>query len=262
MSNEAVGMMRQAATVVLLRQGDSGPAEIQVLLLERPNGAAFAPGTQVFPGGSVDVSDQDPKWKDLAEGWSDSEVDPRTPLWIRIAAIRETYEETGVLLAVRRDLSPCTPQDLSSSEPMRRSLRSGDGQAFRTGLKERGLLPNVRGLTFCAHWITPAGLPRRFDTRFFLALLPDGQEPAPDPLGEHTGMRWISPALALEEATQGLCQLLPPTRAALKLVASATDPAELLAATSRSSVETIEPRLEDVNQQRYPGLDVGRLLGH
>lgn len=253
--------MRQAATVVLLRRVPSTPAQIEVLLLERPAGAAFAPGTQVFPGGSVDCSDRDPRWWDLVEGWSDSEVDPRTPLWIRINAIRETYEETGVLLALRPDRSPCTPEDLSHLEPMRRGLRTGDGRTFRAGLAARGLLPDVRALVFCAHWITPAGLPRRFDTRFFLAELPEGQEPAPDPMGEHTGLRWAIPGVALEEASQGLCQLLPPTRAVLGLVASARGVADLLAGGADGSIQTIEPRLEDVNQEHFPGLDVDRVLG-
>lgn len=244
---------------MLLRPAESPSEPPRVLLLERPNLAAFAPGTQVFPGGSVDPADRDPGWSRLLPSWSDRGRDPRAPLALRLAAVRETYEEAGVLLGRHRDGSRPTAEDIERLSSVRAQMRAGRADQFRVGLAAADLVPDVEELIFCAHWITPSGLPRRFDTRFFLTPWPLGQEPQPDPLGEHISLRWAAPSIALEEARQGRCQLLPPTRAVLEELATAHSVEDAMARAREARVETIQPRLEDVTEERYPGLDVSRL---
>ena len=255
-------MMRDAATVVLLRAPATTGAAPEVLLLSRPATAKFAPGTQVFPGGSVDPADEDPLWAPLL-GSDSTAPDASTPApSIKLAGVRETYEESGVLLARGSGGAPCTRAQLAAVEVVRPQLRSGDAPALRRILETVGLQPDLVGLVFCAHWITPEGLPRRFDTRFFMAALPPGQIPAADPMGEHSSMRWVDPGTALEEARQGLCQLLPPTRAVLAQIACSHAVEEALATARESPVVTIQPQLGDVNPERYPGLDISTLRGH
>jgi len=247
---------REAATVALLRPGHSGP---QVLLLGRPASASFAPLTEVFPGGSVDRADADPKWRSPQGLSAEATWDARASLRLRVAAIRETYEECGVLLARDAQGHGCSPQQLAELAPYRALMRAGEPGAFRPALERLGLALALDEIVFCAHWVTPEGLPRRFDTRFFLAELPRGQAPTPDPLGEHVSLRWALPATALAEGRRGECQLLPPTRALLEWLADATSVAEALRQGRAATVVTVRPRLDDVTADRYPGLDLSTL---
>ncbi len=232
-----------------------------VLLLERPAHASFAPGSLVFPGGSVDEADRDPAWADLSQLPDDAGFDPRAPLAIRIAGIRETFEESGILLARRDDGAPLTDADWSGMIEIRHRLRAGGAAIFRSEMAAHGLKPDVRSLRFCAHWITPEGLPRRFDTRFFMTVLPPGQTAQADPLREHVSLQWADPAGALASAEEGLAQLLPPTRAVLRQVALARSVDEALCRAQEEPIETIQPVLRDVTEENFPGLDVSRLDG-
>ncbi len=262
MTDLGKSVVRDAATVVLLRPPQAPGSGPQVLLLGRPASAKFAPGTQVFPGGSVDYADSDQAWAHLLDPNAANSKSQITEPRLKLAAIRETFEECQILLARGPDGAPCTAAQLAAVEAVRPRLRSGDPSALRTAFESVGLRPDLDGLVFCAHWITPEGLPRRFDTRFFLAPLPPGQNPQPDPLGEHSSLRWVDPGIALEEARQGICQMLPPTRAVLAQVASAHSLEEALAIARETPVITIQPRLEEVNPERYPGLDLATLRGH
>ena len=259
MPSTSAQVMKDAATVVLLAAPVRSGGAPAVLLLERPSQAKFAPGTQVFPGGSVDVADLDPGWANVIHLPSDGDPDPRASLATRLAGVRETFEETGILLARRGDGSPATAEDLRRLTELRTVVRSGHAESFRAGLVDAGLEPDLEGLVFCAHWITPAGVPRRFDTRFFLSRLPPGQVAQPDPLGEHVSLRWVDPTNALEDAELGLCQLLPPTRAVLRQVAQARSVEVAMELARHATVATIQPLLEDVTEENYPGLDVSRL---
>lgn len=252
------GEIRDAATLALIRTRGS---ELQVLLLGRPAGASFAPRTQVFPGGSVDVSDRDLQWRRLLGDRAGREWDVRADLAVRVAAIRETYEECGVLLAGDPQGQLCTSQRQAELEPTRDRLRSGEPGLLLPALARLQLRPAVDEIAFCAHWVTPEGLPHRFDTRFFVAAIPLGQEPAGDTLGEHVSLRWVGPAQALAEGLRGECQLLPPTRAVLAWLASSTSVEDVLVRARGAVVETMRPRLEDVTSARYPGLDLSTLHG-
>jgi 8-oxo-dGTP pyrophosphatase MutT (NUDIX family) len=159
---------RPAATVLLLRGG----APWEVLMMLRPGGADFAPGAHVFPGGSVHPEDR-------------LLGDPAAA-----AAIRELFEELGILLA-RGPAGFATEKD---AERLR--LRLAHGVSFPLALKEARLTPAVEELVYFARWVTPAQLRRRFDTRFYLARQPAGQEVHPQP-GEVEAWRWVSAADAL-----------------------------------------------------------------
>ncbi len=177
---------RPASTVVLLRDGVAG---VEVALLQRAANLGFARGMYVFPGGALDVADAE-----LGDPWL-------------VAAVRETFEECGVLLT-----DPAPPAAAFAD-------RERD---FAGLLAEFGLKPNLAALHPFAHWVTPEVESRRFDTRFFAAALPAGQDLA-DFTTEHQNVGWFDPA-----AIDGL-PMLPPTTAALADIARFDTVAEALA---------------------------------
>ncbi len=187
---------RPASTVLLLRGTDPW----QVLMLRRPGGADFAPGAHVFPGGSVHAEDR---------LLGDS---------LRGAAVRELFEELGILLA-RNPRGPATEADAD-----RIRLRLAHGISFPTALKEAHLEPALDELAYFARWVTPEQLRRRFDTRFYLARLPAGQEVHPQP-GEVDEWFWVSPEEAFADAA---FTMVFATERVLRMVAVESDADSLL----------------------------------
>lgn len=214
-----------SATLLLLRDSDDG---LQVLMTTRHAEAGFASGALVFPGGKVNPDDER-----LAAGNLDS--DPAT-LPRRIAAIRETHEECGILLARRPGR-----RDLLSPETIRQ-LRGSHGAdlSFAT-LVDRGAIEIATDLLVVfAHWITPHGRPRRFDTHFFLAPAPEGQVARHDGR-EAVDARWISPHAALRDADAGLISMVFATRMNLAKLGRSRTVADALAAARASTVVTVCP---------------------
>jgi recombination protein RecT len=199
---------RPAATVLLLR--DANPWEL--LLIHRPGGADFAPGAYVFPGGTVHDGDR---------VWGDE---------IRGAAVREVFEEVGILLARGATDAHCVR--------VREMLEAGS--TFSRALGELGLEPSLGELVSFARWITPAQLRRRYDTEFFLARMPEGQAVHPQE-GEVTDWLWISPASALESPD---VTLVYATRAVLESVADSRDVESLFSHARRlEHIPIVEPRM-------------------
>ncbi|MEI7742235.1 MAG: MBL fold metallo-hydrolase [Chloroflexota bacterium] len=199
---------RPASTVALLRPTAAGP---EVLLTHRPATMAFGPGLHVFPGGAVDAADADPSLADrcafdgpaCAAAWA-WDLEPGTAVAHAVAAIRELHEEAGVLLATHRDGRPVDPRDLARGAPFG-ALVTGLDLVLRTDL----LVPLSR-------WVTPpGGSGRRYDTRFFVAALPDGAEVRHDPR-EVVSHDWLRPAAALAAAARGEILLWPPTSTTLR----------------------------------------------
>jgi len=238
---------RDAATVILLRQVASG---VEAFLLRRTAELEFAPGAYVFPGGSVDARDADETmgWAGPAPADFGSllDVPPDRARALVCAAVRETFEESGVLLAGPANSSPA---DLVSDS----AALAGDRHALLTGsaslgevLGRRGLVLRADLLTPWARWITPEASPRRFDTWFFAAALPPGQtataapEGHADP-GESESGTWLGPAAALEAAQAGEITLLPPTAVTLGELAGHHDVTGILARR-----QVITPRLPKV----------------
>jgi 8-oxo-dGTP pyrophosphatase MutT (NUDIX family) len=203
---------RPAASVLLLK----GARAWQVLMIRRPEGAEFAPGAYVFPGGSVHPED---------EQFADR---------IRAAAVRELFEEVGVLLA-RRGRRFAAAADASR---LRGALSRGT--LWPDALAECGLSPAHDRLAALARWITPEPLRRRFDTWFFVARMPPGQTVEPQP-GEVVDWTWIEPVSALAD---GEVTLVYATRRILESVASEREPGALIRRLRRRKrLLAVRPRL-------------------
>jgi 8-oxo-dGTP pyrophosphatase MutT (NUDIX family) len=210
---------RDAATVMLLRPAEDG-AGVEVLMLRRVAAMKFAPGAYVFPGGSVDPADHG-----SAVGWHGPDpaefgrwlgASPDMARALVAAAVRETFEEAGVLLAGARGGGPlANPSDPSdpSWEADRAALTAGQ-LTLAELLARRGLELRADLLVPWTRWITPEGEPRRFDARFFAAALPAGQV-ATGHAAESDRVEWLRPADAIESARAGQISLLPPTATTL-----------------------------------------------
>jgi len=233
-----------AATVVLLRDD---PAGLEVLLVRRREALAFMGGAHVFPGGRVDNADRaaDPVW---CRGIEQAErrmspLAPRDGVSFYVAAARELFEEAGVLLAVDcqgRPLTLAREGDAARFLAYRAEVLA-DARRFRAVLEAETLALDLERLVFCAHWITPPRFERRFDTRFFLAPMIDGQTADHD-RGETTDSLWIRPADALARDQEGLLQLPPPTRHMLGELTAFGSVASALASYGARVVERREPR--------------------
>ncbi len=236
---------RDAATVILLRPaaasddgpGDDGPG-VEAFLLRRTAELEFAPGACVFPGGSVDARDADSGIGWAGPGPADFgallDVPPDHARALVCAAVRETFEESGVLLA---GPSPADlVRDSAALAADRHALLAG-ATSFGEVLARRGLVLRTDLLTPWARWITPEASPRRFDTWFFAAALPPGQTAtaAPEGFGDHADSgesesgTWLRPAAALAAARAGQITLLPPTAVTLGELAGHHDVAGILA---------------------------------
>ncbi len=253
------GAPRPAATVVVARDRIGGGG-VEVLMALRNLQSDFVGGAYVFPGGAVDPEDTAAELAthvdlDDAEASRRLGVD-RGGLAYYVACARELFEEAGLLLARHRDGQPLAPdRDLAARLVERRRTLNEGTATFLSLLDELDLELEVRQLAYFAHWITPVGPPRRYDTRFFVTGAPDGQVPLHDDkeLVAHT---WVTPAEALERHERGDMQLILPTIKNLEALRRFEDCATLLAAVNApSDVATIEPRIV-----RDPGGGVRILL--
>jgi 8-oxo-dGTP pyrophosphatase MutT (NUDIX family) len=235
---------RDAATVMVLREASAG---LEVLMLRRPAAMKFAPGAYVFPGGSVDASDAAPEigWygPDPAEIGARLGAPADLARALVCAAVRETFEESGVLLAGPADGGDITAASGPSWQADRMALIEG-GLTLAGLLARRGLVIRADLVTPWARWITPVGESRRFDARFFVAALPAGQRPTGH-AAEADEVAWLAPADAIAAARAGDISLLPPTATTLNDFAAATAAGDgvtdLLA--KRRTIEPICPQL-------------------
>jgi 8-oxo-dGTP pyrophosphatase MutT (NUDIX family) len=222
---------RDAATVILVRPGP-GDSGVEVFLLRRTRALEFAPGACVFPGGSVDERDADPSI--TGDGWvGPSPAEFGQLLGIAAdrahalvcAAVRETFEESGVLLA-----GPSRAELVQDSAIQDQHALLEGALSFGDLLSRRGLALRADLLTPWARWITPEISPRRFDTWFFAAALPPGQLAglAGAGPGESDSGIWWQPVAALEAARAGQITLLPPTAVTLAELAAYQDVAGIL----------------------------------
>ena len=235
--------MRPASTVVLLRDGIDG---LEVLLVRRHEAIAFMGGAHVFPGGRVEESDADDRWFAIADGLDVAaagmpDVESVTAAGFHVAAVRETFEEAGVLLARDADggmvtLTSGAPAELAAE---RRALNTGAIRLLELFHRRRWRLA-ADSLTYFAHWVTPAIERRRFDTRFFLAVMPPGQVPVFD-AGETTDGAWLRPAEAIARCREGALALPPPTWTTLRWIEPLHDTQAAVAWGRRKLVPRIEP---------------------
>ena len=234
---------RHAATVVLLRDGADG---IEAYLLRRQKTMAFAAGMYVFPGGSVDPRDEslpDTSW-----------VGPRPAEWASIltadeplaralvcAAVRETFEESGVVLA-GTDADTVVADTTADEWESDRLALLDRSLSLAAMLDRRGLVLRADLLRPWAHWITPEVEPRRFDTRFFVAALPTGQRTR-DVGGEADKVTWIRPTDALAAFERGEIGLMPPTAFTLGELGAYDTVADVIAAGDARDVKPVLPKI-------------------
>ena len=219
--------VRLASTIMLLRDGVAG---LEVFMVVRHHEIDFASGALVFPGGSVEPGD--------SEIVVDTDLRAKTSpdlLALRVGAIRETFEECGLLLArVRgnRDLVNHAIASIIDAE--------GGRADFAAAVQRHDLLPAVDLLQPFAHWVTPSFMPKRFDTHFFLAAAP------PDQLAAHDGREsidslWINPEQALEDAKAGKYTIIFPTRLNLQMLGPAKSVAEAMDQARARKIVTVTP---------------------
>ena len=230
-----VPVARDAGTVCLLRDGADG---LEVFLMRRTTSMAFAAGMHVYPGGAVEASDSQVPVAGRADL---ARVAARTfsddPSAMLVAAARETFEECGVLLAVGADGAPGTVDDALEAD--RVALVAGE-MTFADLLAERGLRVDDGAIVPFAHWVTPEVEDRRYDTRFFMTSVPQGQD-AVYIAGESDRSAWWGPGDALAASADGRMAMLPPTAATLAFLAGHATAASALAAGAEVEVVPLLP---------------------
>ncbi|RAY14956.1 NUDIX hydrolase [Actinomadura craniellae] len=236
---------RDAATVVLLR--DHPVEGLQAYMLRRVASMAFAPGAYVFPGGSVDPRDGDAEigWAGPApEVWGRAfAADDKVARELVCAAVRETFEESLVLLAGPTADSVVDDTRGPEWEADRKALLDRS-QSLAEFLGRRGLVLRADLLRPWTHWITPLAETRRYDTRFFVAAIPAGQQTG-DVSTEADRVAWLRPADAVERARRGELAMLPPTLVTLGELAGYDSVAAVLAAEREVQVHQPEGRIID-----------------
>jgi 8-oxo-dGTP pyrophosphatase MutT (NUDIX family) len=246
-----------SATVTIVRNASRG---IEVLMMKRNLKSGFVPGMYVFPGGGLDDTDLLFKNNNLCNCLDDASASGALGLacdglayWV--AAIREAFEESGLLLA--RDeagtvVSLTDPKIAQRFTDHRRQLNAGT-EVFPTLLQTENLQLAADQLTYFAHWITPVGLPRRYDTRFFMAEAPAGQEPLQDER-ETIAATWVSPGEALSLHQRGEFEMRTPTVRTLESFADYDNVANLRRGlAAKRDVRVILPRIGPDGRRVLPG---------
>jgi glyoxylase-like metal-dependent hydrolase (beta-lactamase superfamily II)/8-oxo-dGTP pyrophosphatase MutT (NUDIX family) len=228
---------RLAATLVPLRDHRGA---LEVLLTTRPDHMRFMGGAVVFPGGAVARADLDPRWErastltPAAAATALHTRDQAGALGAYVCALRESFEEVGLLLGRTETPAPA------------RSEAHG-AAAFLDACLARGVVLATDRLVPAGRWVTPPPSPIRFDTRFFLAEVPRGWEPVPDP-SEVAACRWSSPRAALEELATGRAVMAPPTIEMLQRLASFGNVESALAEAGERSAGVLSARLSPLVQ--------------
>ena len=244
---------RPAASVILLRDGPNG---LEALLLERPSDDRVLSGAQVFPGGKVDPEDADEAWAArfgttataLCTRLGEPDLEPLDALALRVAAVREVFEETGLLLAREADHAQAR-----RAQAMRR-----EGLAFAEIVETLDLRFDAAALPPWSRWVTPrvpSQMRRRFDTRFFAAVLPQGQAVVHDPT-EAVAAAWWNPREAITRYHQGELEMAAPQLMTLAHLARCRTVAEALAEAIRQVPPVIRPEPHERPNGRllcYPG---------
>jgi 8-oxo-dGTP pyrophosphatase MutT (NUDIX family) len=245
--------IREAATVMLVRDAPG----LEVFMLRRNLQADFVAGAYVFPGGAVDADDRDPALLDRCHGRDDAEASalldvPAGGLGFWVAAIRETFEEAGVLLA--RSLETGAAVDLSDPttdarlEAARHEVACGD-RPFLDVVERENLMLEAGALHVFSHWITPPGAPRRYDTWFFVAEAPEGHAYLHDD-GENVESEWVRPADALARSKRGEIELIFPTMRSLQAMADFETGSQFVDAVQRASAGGAAEFVRDHNGER------------
>lgn len=233
----ATGTTRLAATILMLRDGAEG---LEVFMVVRHHEIDFAAGALVFPGGKLAAGDEDPRVRLRCTGITGLAPEQ---VALRVAAIREAFEECGVLLArARGQTTLLGPVRLATLGPRYRKALDQGELGIADMLEAEDLELACEELVPFAHWITPAFMPKRFDTHFYLAVAPADQ------LAVHDGSElvdslWLRPALALSQAAAGVHTLVPATELNVKKLGFSDSVGAALAAARAQPIVTVLPEV-------------------
>lgn len=253
--------IREAATVMVVRDAP----DLHVFMLRRNLNADFVGGAYVFPGGAVDDADRAPELLARCVGRDDAQASRLLGvgaggLGFWVAAIRETFEEAGVLFALDRLTGEPVVGGSEELDLTRLAIGRRE-EAFLEFVERDDLVLDAGALHVFSHWITPQGMPRRYDTWFFVAHAPEGHGYAHDD-AETVASAWVRPTQAIADAERGEFQIIFPTMKNLEAIGRFETAAELLEVTgAASAVDAVEPRIvKDANGIRLllpgdPGYD-------
>lgn len=233
--------VRAASTVMLIREA----AQLEVLMVRRHHKIDFMSGAMVFPGGKIEEADGDPGWADYARGWDSVPETERAP---RVAAVREAFEESGVVIGAED--SAASHAEMIET---RKAIDAGT-LPFLDFIREQKITIDIGRLTLFSRWRTPPISPKRFDTFFFLAPVPTDQIAIHDG-HEAVESEWVAPQEALRLAEAGQRTIVFPTRMNLRLLSSSPTLADAVAAADRRERITVEPRIITRDDKRYLQLD-------
>ncbi len=243
-----------AASVLLLRRAETGDDPFEIYMLRRPDLARFAPGAYIFPGGVLDARDRavasevldpasGPAIAELHRRMADKERfavrDGATAAALLVCAVRELFEEAGVLLARGADGDYLDLGNQRHWAALREEVLA-ERLDFADLLAEEQAQVLPDDLVYFSHWITPEGLPIRFDTHFFLAELPESQDASHYP-GETAGGLWLAPAEGLRRHARGEFRMFPVQRAHLERLAGFESLDELFAFGRAKRVPAVLP---------------------
>ena len=248
---------RPAATVTLVRDTPQG---FEVLMMQRNFQSVFVPGAYVFPGGAVDRADSSSEIAALCTGMDDAQASRKLGIasgglayWV--AAIRESFEEAGILLACNECGDIVTLDDAVRAERFHayRSRVEHGEHPLSDMLKDEGLRLPLQQITYFSHWITPVGAPRRYDTRFFVAAAPAAQQSLHDNR-ETIDHLWVRPAHALDQHKQKKFDMRTPTVHTLRLFAEHDTVGSLIQRLrALGDIPVIEPRISRDGRRVLPG---------
>jgi 8-oxo-dGTP pyrophosphatase MutT (NUDIX family) len=231
---------RAAATVMLLRDAPGG---LEVFLTRRSARSAFVPDTFVFPGGAVEPNDAAPGMLARLHG-----ADARVTAETSVAALRELFEEAGVLLACD-ETGDALALDARHLVELRAEMTAGT--PLEALLARNRWLLDARDLAYYSNWITPRGETRRFDAHFFIAALPPGQQAAADAVEVHDGI-WLAPREALERADDGRLPIIFPTRKHLERLRAHATLAAALADARLRTIVAVHPVIDERGEPCLP----------
>ena len=248
---------RPASTITVLRDAQRGP---EVLMLKRNLSSVFVPGVHVFPGGTLDEADHAAELHALCDGTDDALASrilgvEHGGLAYWIAAIRELFEEAGVLLARGSDGTLLALAEREAAERFhghRKRMESGE-QPFNAVVVDERLRLATDRLRYFGHWITPEGAVRRYDTRFFAAVAPEQQVVQHDNR-EAIAHEWVRPADLIERHRRGECKLRTPTLHTLQRFADFDAvPALIASLGAEHDIPAITPRITREGRIAMPG---------
>jgi len=255
MSSDAPVTPKPAATILMCKNGPNG---IETFMVVRNYQIDFGSGALVFPGGKLADSDSHPEVRGLCDGTDGLDDDA---LGLQVAAIREVFEECGILLAREQGSDAMIPGErLGALEHYRATLNTGEVGILKF-LQKESLRLACDCLHPYAHWITPKMVPKRFNTHFFIAFAPDDHVAAHDG-EESTDSVWISPEQVIREGAEGKWTLMFPTRLNLMMLGESGSVEEAIAAANARTLVTVEPWLEQDEGDEPPWLCIPPEAGY